>query len=119
MQHIAPATRHQGEFADNTTAYSCKSAIHDLSKVAHLIRDRIPSLMRGRPGPSRATDPKPRLTVGFDRALRMGPCAMPAQAQPAQALLQPWQPQHVPNTPSALETMYPALRTAASLSHRG
>lgn len=34
--------------------------------------------MSGRPGPSSATVPRLRLTVGFDRALRMGPCAMPA-----------------------------------------
>ena len=44
----------------------------------HLIKERIPSLMRGRPGPSNATDPNPRLTAGLDRAFRMGPCAMPA-----------------------------------------
>ena len=44
----------------------------------HLIRERIPSLMRGRPGPSSATDPNPRLIAGLDRAFKMGPCAMPA-----------------------------------------
>ena len=38
--------------------------------------------MRGRPGPSRATDPRPRLTAGFESAFKMGPCAMPAYHQP-------------------------------------
>ena len=50
--------------------------------AACLISDMMPSLMRGRPGPSRATVPKPRLTVGFDSAFKMGPCAMPAADSP-------------------------------------
>ncbi len=50
--------------------------------TTYLARETRPSWMSGRPGPSSATEPRTRETLGLARALRTGPCARPCQPRP-------------------------------------
>ena len=99
--------------------HAAAKPIHARLTDACLIRDKIPSLIRGRPGPSRATDPKPRLTVGLERAFKMGPCAMPAHSNQVDSGCRLGRPDSPWQRPSRPGTMPHVVVTAADLQCRG